>query len=266
MGNDLILRRWRSDDCQRLYDWRMDISNRRWFGDQSEFSYADHQSWFSRQMGDSRRFGYMLEEAGHAVAQIRFDPAEMPGCYRIAVSAAPGMTGRGLGGIILRRACQQSEILHAARLLIAETMADNIPSQKIFARQGFCRAGENVRPEGSLFCWLQPVEANALPPVPVQIFAPSAELEGYGAILARTGLGQISDHSAMVKIFFGDAICEQLSDESVVFHVNNSGGESVLDLALRFSHPCPLPITFANSLVAVAQIVAAIKFSIGAAK
>lgn len=267
MGNDLKLRRWNNGDCQTIYDWRVHIDSRRWSMNQQEFSFADHQTWFNRVIADPDRFCFMLEIDHEPVAQIRFDPAAMPGCYRISVSVAPGRTGKGYGCMILRHACQQPELLQVARLLIAETMVANVPSQKIFARQGFFKIAEISKECNPYFIWIQPAGIMPLPPVPLQIFAHVSLLDQYEAVLARTGLGQMSGQSAPVKIFFDAATSDDLAAGTMVFHLNNTGGgESILDLVLGFPSNLSLPLTFADSTLAVAQIAAAVKYLTGVEK
>lgn len=267
MGNDLNLRPWNNEDCQTIYDWRVHIDSRRWSMNQQEFSFADHQAWFNRITADPARFCFMLEVDLEPIAQIRFEPAAMPGCYRISVSVAPGRTGNGYGCMILRQACRQPDLLRVASLLVAETMVANVPSQKIFARQGFFKIAEVAREENPYFIWIQPLAMMPTPPLPMQIFAPVSQLDQYEAVLARTGLGQMSGQSAPVKIFFDGATCSDLADGTMVFHLNNAAaGECLLDHVEGLPCNLSLPVTFADSTIAVAQIAAAVKYLTGVEK
>jgi hypothetical protein len=54
--------------------------------DNEKIPFAEHQHWFNAFLADRRRFGFILEADGQPVAQVRFDPAELPGVYRIAIS------------------------------------------------------------------------------------------------------------------------------------------------------------------------------------
>jgi len=256
MGNDLKLRKWRESDCQMLYNWRIDEASRRWFGNDESFPYSEHQQWFSRVTGDPARFLYVLEDAGEAVAQIRLEPAELAASYRIAVATAPGKNGRGYGQTILRLAVQQQEVLKSAHLLLAETMLENIPSQKIFARQGFFKTG-NAHKDGKLFiCWALPLRVNA--PLPVRLYCDERLLEVIDSVITRTGMGLADNNLAPVKILFDAAVDEQIGASSMIFHLNTTGGEILLDLATRNDFQLHLPIAFGNCEIAVLQIIAMI--------
>lgn len=257
MGNDLKLRRWQLEDCRLLYNWRIHPANRRWFGNQGEIAFVDHHSWFRGFLADSARIGFILEVSQLPVAQIRFEPAEMPGCLRISLSTAPKMSGKGYGSFILNHACASAEVRAAASLLVAETMVENVPSQKIFARNGFAGAGNAQRGQHAMLCWAR--SAGLLgEPLPIQIVGDcngSAELE---KMLAATGLAYVSDDAA-VRIFFAAATIDADLSDSMVFHLNSVDGRSILDLALRQPMPLSLPITFDNNLTAVAQLAAAVR-------
>ena len=256
MGNDLKLRQWQESDSRMIYDWRVDPDTMRWCIDQRMFAFDEHNRWFSGFLADSDRCGFILEDAGEAVAQIRFDPAEMPGCYRISLAAAPGKAGKGYGSSILRMACQSAEIRGRATLLVAETLHDNLPSQKIFVRSGFIQAGQGKSGGVSLFCWLLPLTVSTSP-VLIQFFAEPSWLEEIERILSATGLALPGDAAARVKIFMGAAVSDGELYSSILLHLNVSDN-ALLDLALRFPIDLRLPVEFYNSLTAVAQIAASL--------
>ncbi len=258
MGNDLKLRRWRESDCRMIYDWRVDPATMRWCIDQRMFSYEEHERWFAAFLGDSCRCGFILEDVGSSVAQIRFDPAELPGCYRISLAAAPGQSGKGYGSSILRLACQAEEIRSRAGLLMAETLQDNMPSQKIFVRNGFLQAGHGRNGKHDLVCWLLPLAVVAQP-VLIQFFAEPAWLEDVERVLSATGLALPGDTSARVKVFMGAAVSNEELYSSILLHLNVSGS-AVLDLAMRFPAELKLPLEFYNLSVAVAQIAASLLY------
>ena len=258
MGNDLKLRRWQESDCRRIYDWRVDPDVMRWCIDQRMFPYDDHKRWFSGFLADSNRYGFILEDAGEAVAQIRFDPAELPGCYRISLAASPGKTGKGYGSSILRLACQSEEIRACATLLVAETLTDNLPSQKIFVRNGFFNAGHGRSHDANFICWLLSL-AVVHQPVLLQFLAEPTWLEDIERMLSATGLALAGDATARVKIFMGTAVSDEELYSSVLLHLN-IGESALLDLALRFPADLKLPVEFFNPLLAVAQIAASLLY------
>ena len=258
MGNDLKLRRWCESDCRMIYDWRISPETMRWCFDQQIFPYDGHECWFAGFLKNSRRFGFILEDDGQPVAQIRFDPAELTGCYRISLAVAPGRSGHGYGSSILHLACQSSEIRRNAALLVAETMLDNLPSQKIFVRNGFIQAGSGESAGFKMLCWLLPVHSFAQP-LPIQFFAEPAWMEDIEKILSATGLALAGDATAQVKLFMGAAVSDSDLVSSVVLHLNINH-TTVLDLALRYPGQIELPVEFCNMQTAVAQLAASLNF------
>lgn len=257
MGNDLKLRRWQESDCRMIYDWRIDPANLRWCFDQRVFTFEEHERWFSAFIGDEFRFGFILEDDNEAVAQIRFDPAELPGCYRISLATAPGQAGKGYGSDILRRACQANELRKCATLLIAETMQQNLPSQKIFVRNGFVECGIGEHKGFALICWLLPLVV-APQPLPIQFFSEPAWFEDIEKMLSTTGLAHAGDATARVKLFMGAATSDEELYSSMLLHLNVAKS-TVLDLAMRYPIRLELPIEFYNSQIAVAQIAASLQ-------
>ncbi|MBU1109267.1 MAG: GNAT family N-acetyltransferase [Candidatus Riflebacteria bacterium] len=258
MGNDLKLRRWRESDCRLIYDWRINPATMRWCFAQRAFSFDEHERWFNDFLNDCTRCGFMLEDEGAAVAQIRFDPAEMPGCYRISLAAAPDKSGQGYGSSILRLACNDEEVRRRAILLVAETMCDNLPSQKIFARSGFFQSGGGKNNDIALLCWVMPLAVSAQPLL-IQFFSEASWLEDIEKLLSTTGLALPGDASAMVKVFLGSATSVVDFDASMLFHINFCEN-AILDLAIRFPGELKLPIEFHNLQTAVAQIAASLSY------
>ncbi len=261
MGNDLKLRRWRYEDCLLLHRWRLHPDIRRWAGDQSEISLEVHENWFGRFMADAARYGFVLEDAGEPVAQIRFDPAELPGVYRISVSAAPGTTGRGYGSRIIRLGCASAEMQKVAGLFVAETMVENFPSQKVFQRNGFVEAGPTLRRGHHMLCWLMPSGSGvAGQRLPVFLAGAPESSDELRRLMTVTGLADFSD-DAGVRIFCDAAAGETGFVDQPVFHLNDTAGRPVLDYAAGAAFVPALPIEFDNLAVAVAQIAAALRFA-----
>lgn len=135
--NNLTLRSWRESDCRMIYDWRMDPSVRAKSFNQNVFPYENHKAWFERFMSNNLSFGFILEETNVPVAQIRFDPTKINGYYNISIFTAPNQSGKGYGSTILKLACNDKKLLDVAKFFVAEVFEDNIPSKKIFEKNGF---------------------------------------------------------------------------------------------------------------------------------
>jgi len=264
MGNDLKLRRWQAGDCRLLHEWRLHPGNRRWFGDSGEISFVTHQAWFGRFMADKNRFGFILEEGGLPVAQIRFDPAEMPGCYRISLSTAPDCTGKGLGSQILRMGCASAEMQGVATLFVAETRIDNLPSQKVFQRHGFVEAGQHVYAGAQHLAWIAPSARLAVNHrLSLRVLAEEPIVDNLRRMLGVTGIADISDE-AEVCLFFDAASSDDAESGRPVFHFNTTPGV-ILDLANDVPFRLNLPVEFRTIAAAVAQTAAALHHTISRA-
>lgn len=254
------LRPWKAEDCRILYNWRTDPSVSRWcFGDK-KFVFQDHQNWFAAFMADPQRLGYMLEVAGEPVAQIRFDPAEMPFCRRVSLGVAPQMHGKGYGTALLRRALDKPELSADTVLLVAETLDENIASQKLFARSGFVDAGVATRQGRGCHCWVMSI-ARTNGPLPLRMFSENdtAQLE---KMLAVTGLGLHVEKDCSLCVYF-DTSADYEYKDAAVFRLRPEREGCLLDLILNFDYSFELPLEFDNYMVAVAQIVAAVSASNG---
>lgn len=137
MNKNLKLRIWQESDCRMIYDWRMSPEVRAKSFNHQEFSYESHKAWFQKFMENKLSFGFILEDSDKAVAQIRFDKTKIEGYYNISISTAPNLSGKGYGSIILSLACKNEKLLKVAKFFVAEVFDDNIPSQKIFLKNGF---------------------------------------------------------------------------------------------------------------------------------
>ena len=142
MEHNYNLRTWRESDCRMIYDWRMSPEVRAKSFNNKEFSYEDHKKWFQNFMQNKLSFGFILEDDSKPVAQIRFDKTKIEGYYNISIFTAPNLSGKGYGSKVLELACQDKNLLANAKCFVAEVFDDNIPSKKIFLKNGFEVTGE----------------------------------------------------------------------------------------------------------------------------
>ena len=142
MRQNYNLRKWQESDCRLIYDWRMSPEVRAKSFNNKEFSYDDHKKWFQNFMENNLSFGFILEDSGNPVAQIRFDKTKIDGYYNISIFTAPNLSGKGYGSKVLELSCQDKNLLSKAKYFVAEVFDDNIPSKKIFLKNGFKITGE----------------------------------------------------------------------------------------------------------------------------
>ncbi len=153
MGNDLTLRRWEEKDCKLLYDWRNHLEIRKWSFQNTVFPYADHQEWFNRFIVNKDKIGLILECNGVSAGQIRFELTEFKGVLRVSISIAPEFLGKGLGTALLKLACNDEGVKQLGSLIVAETMLENVPSQRIFEKSAFINSGPGMHNDRSFIYW-----------------------------------------------------------------------------------------------------------------
>ena len=125
-----------------IYNWRMSPEVRAKSFNNKKFPFEDHKKWFQNFMASKLSFGFILEDFGKPVAQIRFDKTKIVGYYNISIFTAPDLSGKGYGSLILNMACKDENLLKVAKFFVAEVFDDNIPSKKIFLKNGFEITGE----------------------------------------------------------------------------------------------------------------------------
>ncbi len=140
-----------------LLRWRNSEEHRRWSFTDRPIDPAEHAAWFHRFLGDSRRVGFIMEDASVGpVGQIRFDPAPLPGMLTVSIGIAPEHLGKGIGTLLLGEAVQRSEVIERAVLIRAETFLDNLASRRIFEKAGFIPLGNRVRGDRRYIEWARP--------------------------------------------------------------------------------------------------------------
>lgn len=142
MESNLTLRPWQESDCKTIYDWRMAPAVRANSCNTKGLTYKEHKSWFLDFLSNKLSFGFILEDSQKPVAQIRFDKTKIEGYYNISVFTAPEQIGKGYGSSILNMACKDDNLLKVANFFVAEVFEDNVPSKKIFLKNGFKITGE----------------------------------------------------------------------------------------------------------------------------
>jgi RimJ/RimL family protein N-acetyltransferase len=157
----VTLRPARSDDAERVREWRNDGDAVRFSVTGRPVSAAEHQRWFTAILagGDVRL--WIAEEAGEAVGQVRLDVTEATGTVSIAVAGEH--RGRSLAVSMLRALIEVVAADGDVRRLTALTHPDNTSSLRAFERAGFRR---QEAPEGGFLVLVRDVSAGARPSEP----------------------------------------------------------------------------------------------------
>ncbi|MGB1007818.1 MAG: GNAT family N-acetyltransferase [Thalassobaculaceae bacterium] len=138
---DFRLRPARLNDSAAVFAWRNDPLTRSMSRASAPVTWDDHQRWFAAVIDIPSRRVVIAEGAGARLAVVRFD--RMDGgdgagtVWEVSINLNPAWRGRGLGGAVLRAACDGFQAPGASLSLHAEIRAENAASRRVFEAAGF---------------------------------------------------------------------------------------------------------------------------------
>ncbi len=141
----LTMRPASSADEGLLLEWANDPETRRFSFSPEPIAAETHRDWFRKKLQDPRCVFYVGEDAyGLPAGQVRFDLREEGAV--IDVSVDPVLRGRGCGVGLLRQAAAAFRKEGHEEPLVAQVLAINQPSRKMFERAGFKLASAVLEP------------------------------------------------------------------------------------------------------------------------
>lgn len=103
---------------------------------QDLIAWADHVGWYTRRLADPDSLLLFYTFRGRPCGQLRYELAE--GEAVVSISIDKTFRGKGLGSRLLRLGERQLRARHPTlKTLVAYVRPDNLPSVKIFERDGF---------------------------------------------------------------------------------------------------------------------------------
>lgn len=135
----LALRRAGPEDSERLWQWRNDPLVRASAFQSEPVPWETHVGWFRGKLAAGATRIWILESAGEAVGQVRYDSGA--GAAEIDYSVVAPFRGRGLAVFLLRRSAPLACAELGVRRLVGIVKADNHASRRSFERAGFVEAG-----------------------------------------------------------------------------------------------------------------------------
>jgi RimJ/RimL family protein N-acetyltransferase len=132
----ITLRRARSDDAERLLQWRNDPDTRRWYLQRARVPRRDHEGWLALKLADRGCRIYIVEERGTPVGQLRIERAGR-GAAEVSLSVDGAARGRGIGTAMLERAATAARREFRATRLLAHVRPENVASAIAFLKAGF---------------------------------------------------------------------------------------------------------------------------------
>lgn len=144
VGN-IEIRRASKEDVNRIWEIRNHPIVRENSGNTEVIPLENHLKWFNKKYFEGGgNFCYVLKEKNKSVGYCRFDFDENKNIYVVSIALDPGNHGKGLGSQLLVRSIGKLEDeLKASAVLFAEVQKNNIPSVKLFEKNGFLKNAED---------------------------------------------------------------------------------------------------------------------------
>lgn len=127
-------------DAQLLFDWANDPITRLNSFNTAPIKWADHVTWLNKKLSDPESIIYLVYIGENPIGVVKFDKGIET---IIGVTVAPSQRGKGLGGAILRKACDEFWKINSEDV-IAYIKKDNTASLRIFVKAGFKLAEERL--------------------------------------------------------------------------------------------------------------------------
>ncbi len=135
-----VARQLVQDDLALILSWRNHPAVRQHMLTQHEISPAEHQQWFERTSGDTRKRLLLIEEAGIAIGHVNFSGVEPAGVADWGFYAAPG-AAKGSGKKICATALNTAFGEFQLHKVCGQALASNEVSAGLHLALGFSLEG-----------------------------------------------------------------------------------------------------------------------------
>lgn len=132
----ITIRKAKQSDSSRILAWRNHPEVRGASGNPDVILSSTHEPWYAAALADPDRILLLGEHGEEAVGVVRFDVAD--GAAEVSIYLAPGNSGQGRGGELLRAAEAWLSANRAdVRAIQARVLRDNQSSHKLFESCGY---------------------------------------------------------------------------------------------------------------------------------
>jgi len=128
-------RKARLEDVNVYYHWATDELVRENSYVQGEISLEKHIAWFKSKISSSDCFLYFFTDNQIPVVQVRIEKKASE--FVIGISIDPKYRGKGLGSIMLNKACADFFFKFLQLRIVAYIKTNNTPSYRIFKKANF---------------------------------------------------------------------------------------------------------------------------------
>ncbi|MEK6979790.1 MAG: GNAT family N-acetyltransferase [Candidatus Micrarchaeota archaeon] len=135
------LRPVREADIKKIFEWRNDQSVRANSFQTSEIKWEEHTDYWEKRLRNRKNYSYIVVFEGKDSGLVRLDNQDGDaGTYEANILISPEFQGKGVGIASIAEIKKISARL-GIKKLIARVKPGNIPSQKIFEKNGFVKKG-----------------------------------------------------------------------------------------------------------------------------
>lgn len=107
------------------------------------FPFARHETWLEARLASTRSRLWVAERDGTVGGFVRYDRDEE--CAYINIAVAPFARGRGIGAMLLTETAHQAGRTLGVKSVRGVVFAENVASQRIFAKASFAPIGIETR-------------------------------------------------------------------------------------------------------------------------
>jgi len=137
------LRPAKASDAQQVFAWRNDPWLSALGTTGRPVSWEEHGHWFQETIAGHRRRMFIILHNDLPIGQVRFDRVDNYTC-EVSIYLAQEYTGRGLGVMALREACEWALSSWGVDRILARVRSNNLPSLSAFRKAGFSDSSESM--------------------------------------------------------------------------------------------------------------------------
>jgi RimJ/RimL family protein N-acetyltransferase len=128
-------------DARRIWEWRKDANDIRFFRTNNQPSFIDHFYWYRAALTDPNRLFFIAEKGDYSFGYVRFD-VRQGNAGIVSICLAAEVRGQNLASAVL---CRSEELArsHGIHQLEAEIHTENVASLHCFESVGYIAARQS---------------------------------------------------------------------------------------------------------------------------
>jgi RimJ/RimL family protein N-acetyltransferase len=126
----------KSKDIKQIFEWRNEPGVRENSFTSHKISWEEHQDYWKKRLERDSFYTFIVVADKNEVGLLRLDPAEKDKEYEVHILISSVYIGQGFGQEAISAAIKFAKKT-GIKELIAKVKPDNIPSKKIFEKNGF---------------------------------------------------------------------------------------------------------------------------------